>query len=83
MRRVGEVFELDVYGVDIIETGDGAPLIVDINAFPGVRGQSGAPEALVALALDRSASEANRSASEADRPAGGGLQRPGDFRVAH
>ncbi|MGW1490041.1 ATP-grasp domain-containing protein [Streptomyces sp. NPDC002402] len=76
VRRVGEVFELDVYGVDIIETGDGAPLIVDINAFPGVRGQSGAPEALVALALDR-------SASEADRPAGGGLQRPGDFRVAH
>lgn len=81
VRRVGEVFELDVYGVDIIETGDGAPLIVDINAFPGVRGQSGAPEALVALALDRS--EASRLPSEADRPAGGGLQRPGDFRVAH
>jgi ribosomal protein S6--L-glutamate ligase len=76
VRRVGEVFALDVYGVDIIDTGDGAPLIVDINAFPGVRGQSGAPEALVALALDR-------SASEADPPAGGGLQRPGDFRVAH
>ncbi|TQK50492.1 ribosomal protein S6--L-glutamate ligase [Streptomyces sp. SLBN-118] len=53
VRRVGEVFELDVYGVDIIDTGDGAPLVVDINAFPGVRGQSGAPEALVALVLDR------------------------------
>jgi ribosomal protein S6--L-glutamate ligase len=51
VRRVGEVFTLDVYGVDIIDTGDGAPLIVDINAFPGVRGQSGAPEALAALAL--------------------------------
>jgi ribosomal protein S6--L-glutamate ligase len=51
VRRVGKVFELDVYGVDIIDTGDGAPLIVDINAFPGVRGQSGAPEALAALAV--------------------------------
>ena len=50
-RRVGEVFALDVYGVDVIDTGDGAPLIVDINAFPGVRGQAGAPEALAALAL--------------------------------
>ncbi|GAA3379419.1 hypothetical protein GCM10020367_62870 [Streptomyces sannanensis] len=50
VRQVGEVFALDVYGVDIIDTGDGAPLIVDINAFPGVRGQSGAPEALAALA---------------------------------
>ncbi|MGW0391324.1 ATP-grasp domain-containing protein [Streptomyces sp. NPDC003042] len=51
--RVGEVFALDVYGVDLVETGDGAPLIVDVNAFPGVRGQAGAPEALAALALGR------------------------------
>ncbi|MGP9022435.1 ATP-grasp domain-containing protein [Streptomyces sp. BR1] len=49
--RVGEVFALDVYGVDIIDMGEGAPLIVDINAFPGVRGQLGAPEALAELAL--------------------------------
>jgi ribosomal protein S6--L-glutamate ligase len=59
VRRVGEVFELDVYGVDIIDTGDDAPLIVDINAFPGIRGQSGAPEALAALTLCR----ANRSST--------------------
>ena len=51
VRRVGEVFALDVYGVDVIDTGDGVPLIVDINAFPGVRGQPGAPEALAALTL--------------------------------
>ncbi|NUH41841.1 alpha-L-glutamate ligase [Streptomyces samsunensis] len=49
--RVGAVFSLDVYGVDLIDTGGGAPLIVDINAFPGIRGQAGAPEALAALAL--------------------------------
>ncbi|MFI6443490.1 RimK family alpha-L-glutamate ligase [Kitasatospora sp. NPDC050543] len=50
VRRVGEVFDLEVYGVDLLD-GPGAPLIVDINAFPGVRGQVGAPEALAALAL--------------------------------
>ncbi|MEU8681140.1 alpha-L-glutamate ligase [Streptomyces sp. NPDC048611] len=49
--RVGEVFGLDVYGVDVLDAGGGAPLIVDINAFPGIRGQAGAPEALAALAL--------------------------------
>ncbi|MFI9202688.1 RimK family alpha-L-glutamate ligase [Streptomyces sp. NPDC053048] len=51
VRRVGEVFALDVYGVDLLDAGGGAPVIVDINAFPGIRGQAGAPEALAALAL--------------------------------
>ncbi|MFD8460660.1 RimK family alpha-L-glutamate ligase [Streptomyces antimycoticus] len=51
VRHVGSVFSLEVYGVDLIDAGGGAPLIVDINAFPGVRGQAGAPEALAALAL--------------------------------
>ncbi|MFD3518935.1 RimK family alpha-L-glutamate ligase [Streptomyces sp. NPDC058653] len=54
-RAVGSVFALDVYGVDIIDAG-GAALIVDINAFPGVRGQSGAPRALAALALRKARS---------------------------
>ncbi|MFF8258827.1 RimK family alpha-L-glutamate ligase [Streptomyces virginiae] len=58
VRRVGTVFTLDVYGVDIIDTGGGAPLIVDVNAFPGIRGQSGAPEALAALALRRATASA-------------------------
>ncbi|KIZ19223.1 ATP-grasp domain-containing protein [Streptomyces natalensis] len=49
--RIGEIFGLEVYGVDILDAGDGAPLIVDINAFPGIRGQAGAPEALAELAL--------------------------------
>ncbi|MFD7627330.1 RimK family alpha-L-glutamate ligase [Streptomyces sp. NPDC059851] len=51
--RVGEVFALDVYGVDVIDTGGGTPLVVDVNAFPGIRGQDGAPEALAHLALAR------------------------------
>ncbi|GHF69882.1 hypothetical protein GCM10010218_59010 [Streptomyces mashuensis] len=50
VRRVGEVFSLDVYGVDILDVA-GAPVMVDVNAFPGIRGQAGAPEALAALAL--------------------------------
>ncbi|MEU6233084.1 alpha-L-glutamate ligase [Kitasatospora sp. NPDC047058] len=49
-RRVGEVFGLDVYGVDLLD-GPAEPVIVDVNAFPGIRGQAGAPEALAALAL--------------------------------
>ncbi|WP_223279233.1 RimK family alpha-L-glutamate ligase [Streptomyces sp. SDr-06] len=51
--EVGGVFGVDVYGVDVLDAGEGAPLIVDINAFPGIRGQAGAPEALAALALRR------------------------------
>lgn len=51
VRRVGEVFCLDVYGVDVIDAGAGRPLIVDVNAFPGIRDQPGAPQALAALAL--------------------------------
>ncbi|WP_030275581.1 ATP-grasp domain-containing protein [Streptomyces sp. NRRL B-24484] len=49
VRAAGEAFGLQVYGVDVLDTADG-PLIVDINAFPGIRGQQGAPEALAALA---------------------------------
>jgi ribosomal protein S6--L-glutamate ligase len=51
VRRVGAVFGLEVYGVDVIDAGGGAPLIVDVNAFPGIRGQAGAPPVLAALAL--------------------------------
>ncbi|MEF2526613.1 MULTISPECIES: ATP-grasp domain-containing protein [Streptomyces] len=51
--RTGEVFSLDVYGLDVVDTGGGTPLIVDVNAFPGIRGQDGAPQALADLALAR------------------------------
>ncbi|WP_406385238.1 RimK family alpha-L-glutamate ligase [Streptomyces sp. NBC_01618] len=50
--HTGEVFGLDVYGVDLLDR-EGAPVVVDINAFPGIRGPKGAPAALVALALRR------------------------------
>ncbi|MGW9041090.1 ATP-grasp domain-containing protein [Streptomyces lydicus] len=60
--RVGEVFGLEVYGVDLLDAGGGAPLLVDVNAFPGIRGQAGAPEALAELAL-RTGARAGRRAS--------------------
>ncbi|GAA2677398.1 alpha-L-glutamate ligase [Streptomyces lunalinharesii] len=53
--HAGEVFGLEVYGVDVLHLGAGAPLLVDVNAFPGIRGQPGAPETLAALALRRAA----------------------------
>jgi ribosomal protein S6--L-glutamate ligase len=36
--------------VDVLLTPEG-PVVVDVNAFPGVRGQDGAPRALADLAL--------------------------------
>ncbi|WP_269858392.1 hypothetical protein [Streptomyces sp. RPT161] len=47
-RAVGEVFDLRIYGVDILDTGAG-PMVVDVNPFPGCRGAPGAPLALAAL----------------------------------
>ncbi len=32
-RRVGEIFGLDIYGLDVLETSNG-PVVVDINDFP-------------------------------------------------
>jgi ribosomal protein S6--L-glutamate ligase len=46
--EVGRVFDLRLYGVDVLMTARG-PLIVDVNAFPGFRGVHGASGALVAL----------------------------------
>ncbi|MFJ4776844.1 RimK family alpha-L-glutamate ligase [Streptomyces sp. NPDC088762] len=68
--RAGAVFSLDVYGVDVIDTGGGTPLIVDINAFPGIRGQAGAPQALAALTLSRAGRRAVPAAA-AEGEAGG------------
>ena len=46
--EIGRVFDLRLYGVDLLMTGCG-PVIVDVNSFPGFRGVSGVVEALVAL----------------------------------
>nr|WP_051653876.1 hypothetical protein [Kitasatospora cheerisanensis] len=68
----GPAFGLDVYGIDLLPGPDG-PIAVDVNAFPGIRHQAGAPEALAALAV---------RTAQAGRAAGPGLRgtnrpRPG------
>ena len=48
IRAVGDAFGLRIYGVDILDTGDG-PTVVDVNPFPGCRGVPDAPRALAAF----------------------------------
>jgi ribosomal protein S6--L-glutamate ligase len=47
-REIGRVFDLRLYGVDLLVTQRG-PMIVDVNGFPGFRGVPGADSALVEL----------------------------------
>ncbi|NUP30736.1 MAG: hypothetical protein HOU01_03350 [Streptomycetaceae bacterium] len=51
VRRVGDAFGLSVYGVDLLAASSG-PVVVDVNAFPGFQGVTGAPEALAELAAE-------------------------------
>ena len=46
--EVGRVFNLRLYGVDLLITEQG-PIMVDVNSFPGFRGVQGADSALVAF----------------------------------
>ncbi|MGW4383503.1 ATP-grasp domain-containing protein [Kitasatospora sp. NPDC004531] len=60
----GPAYGLQVYGVDLLPGPDG-PIAVDVNAFPGIRHQPGAPEALAELAVRVArAGRAARSAGE-------------------
>jgi ribosomal protein S6--L-glutamate ligase len=45
-RRCGQAFGIDLFGVDIIESG-GQPYVVDMSSIPGFRG---VPDAAVRLA---------------------------------
>jgi ribosomal protein S6--L-glutamate ligase len=46
--EIGRVFNLRLYGLDLIVT-EGGPMVIDVNSFPGFRGVPGADSALVAL----------------------------------
>jgi ribosomal protein S6--L-glutamate ligase len=48
LERIGSVFDLALFGVDLLITERG-PMIIDVNAFPGFRGVPGAAAALVGL----------------------------------
>jgi aminoglycoside phosphotransferase (APT) family kinase protein len=78
-QTVGDAFDLQIYGVDILDTAYG-PVIVDVNPFPGCRSVPGAPEALAAFVLQAgAATAASRGVSrpEVSRP---GVSRPGVSR---
>ena len=67
-RAVGEAYDLSVFGVDFLFTSEG-PIIVDVNAFPGFRGMTGAADAIASVAI-----EAYRSRCARDE------QKPGVYR---
>jgi len=46
--KVGRVFDLHLYGLDLIASHRGA-VVVDVNSFPGFRGVAGAASALLCL----------------------------------
>jgi len=46
--KVGRVFDLHLYGLDLIAS-DRGPVVVDVNSFPGFRGVGGAASALLCL----------------------------------
>lgn len=48
IREIGRVFNMQLYGVDLLQTEQG-PIIIDVNSFPGFRGVQGADSAIVAF----------------------------------
>jgi ribosomal protein S6--L-glutamate ligase len=53
--RCGELFGLELYGVDILETADG-PSVIEINCFPGYKGVPHADTLLADYILERAGS---------------------------
>src|SRR5918999_950230 len=65
-RRCGELFGLELYGVDCVETSDG-PLVIEVNDFPNYMGIDEADERLVAYVVGR-AGRPDLPRRGADRP---------------
>lgn len=51
--KCGEIFDLEVYGVDFIENKKGEFKIIDINDFPGFRGVKNAGNKIARYLIDR------------------------------
>jgi ribosomal protein S6--L-glutamate ligase len=50
--RCGELFGMELYGVDLIETEDG-PYVIEVNCFPGYKGVPGADRLLAEYICER------------------------------
>jgi ribosomal protein S6--L-glutamate ligase len=52
VRRCGEIFGLELYGVDLVKTRDGYS-VIEVNCFPGYKGVPRAGERICELILER------------------------------
>jgi ribosomal protein S6--L-glutamate ligase len=52
--RCGELFDLELYGVDLIETED-SPYVIEVNCFPGYKGVPEADSLLAGYIFERAA----------------------------
>lgn len=52
VRRCGELFGLELYGVDLVKTRDGYS-VIEVNCFPGYKGVPRAGERICELVLER------------------------------
>ena len=52
--RCGELFDLELYGVDLIETEEG-PYVIEVNCFPGYKGVPEADRLLAGYIFERAA----------------------------
>jgi ribosomal protein S6--L-glutamate ligase len=51
VRRCGEVFGLDLYGVDLVKTPKGYS-VIEVNCFPGYKGVPQGGERISKFVLD-------------------------------
>lgn len=73
-RRVGEVYGLDLYGVDVLLGPDG-PVVVDVNDFPSFRQVPDAAARVARAVLDLARGGCPRSGTGAGPGAGSALPR--------
>ena len=66
-ERCGEIFELDLWGVDCIETPAG-PLVIEVNEYPNYTGVAGASGAIADLLLARAGAPRPVGASQRKSP---------------
>ena len=52
--RCGELFDLELYGVDLIETEE-SPYVIEVNCFPGYKGVPEADRLLAEYIFERAA----------------------------
>jgi ribosomal protein S6--L-glutamate ligase len=65
--RCGELFGMELYGVDLIETEDG-PCVIEVNCFPGFKGVPEADRLLAEYIFERATNLDSPEANESNVP---------------